>query len=79
MILEANIARLQTQTNIKDCATKELSRIEEQIHEAISNGKFSIYNNGNLQQETKRRLEELGYEVKTGRQYNEPYYSISWS
>ncbi|MFG6378173.1 MAG: hypothetical protein K1W19_07645 [Lachnospiraceae bacterium] len=78
MILEANIARLQTQANIKDCATKELSRIEEQIHEAISNGKFSIYGDGNLQHETKSRLEELGYEVKAGQKYNEPYYSISW-
>lgn len=34
MILESNTARLQTQANIKDCATKELSRIEEQIYTA---------------------------------------------
>ncbi len=79
MILEANIAKLQTQANIKDCAAKELSKIEEQIYEAISNGKFSIYNDGILQPETKQRLEELGYKITTGLQYNESYYSISWS
>lgn len=79
MILEANIARLQTQANIKDCAAKELSKIEEQIYEAVSNGEFSIYGNGCLQQETKHRLEELGYQVTNKQEYNENYYCISWS
>lgn len=78
MILEANTARLQTQVNIKDCETKELSRIEEQIYKAISNREFSIYGNGCLQQETTHRLEELGYQITNKQEYNENYYCISW-
>lgn len=52
--------------------------MEEQISLAISYGKFSISNDGSLQPETQKKLEELGYEVKTGTQYNESYYSVSW-
>lgn len=33
---------------------------------------------GSLKPETRKKLEELGYKVETGTQYNEPYYSISW-
>ena len=39
---------------------------------------FSISDDGYLQPETTQRLEELGYNVQTGSQYNEQYWSISW-
>lgn len=77
-MLSASEANQKTRNNIKKCLTKELSELEKQIDEAISNGKFSISNDGYLQSETKDRLEELGYKVSTGSQYNESYYSISW-
>ena len=77
-MLSASEANQKTRNNIKKCLTKELSELEKQIDEAISNGEFSISNNGYLQSETKDRLEELGYKVSTGNQYNELYYSISW-
>ena len=77
-MLSASEANQKTRNNIKKCLTKELSELEKQIDEAISNGKFSISNDGYLQSETKERLEELGYKVSTRSQYNESYYSISW-
>lgn len=39
---------------------------------------FLISEDGSLKPETRKKLEELGYKVETGTQYNEPYYSISW-
>ena len=41
-------------------------------------GKFSFSKDGSLEPETRRKLEELGYDVKTGMQKNKSYYSISW-
>lgn len=77
-MISASEARKKTENNINNCITKELSEIMEQINEAIEDGKFSISNDEYLQSETKQRLEELGYKVKTGSQYNESYYSVSW-
>lgn len=77
-MISANDARLNTENNIDLCMTQELSKIEKQITEAISKGKFSICNDGILQHTTRQKLEELGYQVQTGSQYNESYYSINW-
>ena len=78
MLLTAVEAHHKTQKNIDDCVTTELKKISEQINIAIAEGKYSISNDGYLQQETRQRLEGLGYKVQTGSQYNESYYSISW-
>ncbi len=77
-MISASEARKKTENNINSCVTKELSEIMRQIEKAISNGKFSISNDGYLQSVTEQRLEELGYKVTTGSQYNEGYYSVSW-
>ena len=77
-MLSASEARTKTQNNINDCAAKELAKLEEQISNAILEGKFSISNDGSLQLSTRQKLEKLGYKVTTGSQYNEPYYNISW-
>lgn len=74
----ASEANKTTKENINQCLTIELKEISEKIKEAISNGKFSISGNGCLQKETKQRLEELGYKVTYGTQYNESYWNISW-
>lgn len=55
-----------------------MAKISKKISEAITNGRFSISDDGCLQYETIQRLEELGYKVQTGNQYNEQYWSISW-
>ncbi len=77
-MISAIEARKKTENNINNCVTKELSEIMEKINKAITNGKFSISNDGYLETETEQRLEELGYKIKTGSQYNESYYSVSW-
>lgn len=78
-MLSASEAKAKTQNNIDSCVTQELNKLDKQISEAISNGKFSICNDGILQHTTQERLESLGYKVETGSQYNESYYSVSWS
>lgn len=78
-MLPASEAKKKTHNNINDCVTKELDKLNKQIDEAIAKGKFSITNDGTLQPATRERLESFGYKVKVGSQYNESYYSISWS
>lgn len=77
-LLSASEAHKNTIDNIKNCSTKELAEISKRISDAIADGKFSISGDGCLQYKTMQRLEELGYEVKTGSQYNEPLWKISW-
>ncbi len=77
-MISASEARKKTENNINNGTTRELSEIMRQIEKAITNGKFSISNDGYLQSETEQKLEELGYKIKTGSQYNESYYSVSW-
>lgn len=78
-LLSASEAHKKTIDNIKNCYTKELAEISKRIRDAIADGKFSISGDGCLQYETMQRLEELGYGVKTGSQYNEPLWKISWN
>ena len=77
-LLSASEAHKKTTDNIKNCSAKQLVEISKRISDAIANGRFSINGNDCLQYETIQRLEELGYKVKTGSQYNESYWSISW-
>ena len=58
--------------------TQQLAELSKLIRDAIADGKFSISEDGCLKPETRKKLEELGYKVETGSQYNESYYSISW-
>lgn len=73
--LEAN---KMTNNEIDSCTIQQLAELSKLIRDAITDGKFSISAEGSLKSETRKKLEELGYKVKTGTQYNEPYYSISW-
>ena len=73
--LEAN---KMTNNEIDSCTTQQLAELSKLIRDAITDGKFSISAEGSLKSETRKKLEELGYKVKTGTKYNEPYYSISW-
>lgn len=77
-MLSASEARAKTQDKINNRITKKLAELEKQIDCAVASGKYSISNSGCLQSEIKQRLEELGYKVTTGSQYNESYYCISW-
>ena len=77
-MLLAKDANKKTLNNISKCVTEELIILENQINDAIKLGKFYISCTGFLQVETKKRLEDLGYNVSVGSQYNEPYYIINW-
>lgn len=74
----ASQANQMTKENIENCYTQELIEITKKIKKAISDGKFSISEEGNLKHETVERLKKLGYKVDTGCTRNEPYWSISW-
>lgn len=77
-LLSAIDACHKTKDNLKKCTTKELAEISKKISEAIENGKYEVSDSGYLQPETRQRLEELGYNISNGSQYNEPYWTISW-
>lgn len=74
----AHEANRMTKETINNCATQQLAELSKLIKEAIAEGRFSISRDGCLKLETRKKLEELGYKIETGSQYNESYYSISW-
>ena len=78
VIPSASEANKMTNHVIDSCTTQQLAEIQTLIRDAIADGKFSISEDGCLKPETRNKLEELGYKVETGNQYNESYYSISW-
>ena len=78
VIPSASEANKMTNNAIDSCTTQQLAELSKLIRDAIADGKFSISEDGSLKPETRKKLEELGYKVETGTQYNEPYYSISW-
>ena len=78
VIPSASEANKMTNHVIDSCTTQQLAELSKLIRDAIADGKFSISEDGCLKPETRKKLEELGYKVDTGSQYNESYYSISW-
>ena len=78
VIPSASEANKMTNNAIDSCTTQQLAELSKLIRDAIADSKFSISEDGCLKPETRKKLEELGYKVETGVQYNESYYSISW-
>lgn len=78
VIPSASEANKMTNNAIDNCTTQQLVELSKLIKDAITDGKFSINEDGCLKPETRKKLEELGYKVDTGNQYNESYYIISW-
>ena len=77
-MLSAKEANEKTFSKIKAHINAELFEIEQKINDAINSGKYSVTCDHPLKIETKNKLEELGYKVYVGSQYNETYCSISW-
>lgn len=78
VIPSASEANKMTNNAIDSCTTQQLAELSKLIRDAVADGKFSISEDGCLKPETRKKLEELGYKVENGTQYNESYYSISW-
>lgn len=71
-------AKNVTELAIENSITKQLEELSFEINTATHKGKYAIANDGTLDSEVKRRLEDLGYNVTIGNQYNKSYYTIRW-
>ena len=63
---------------LRNALTTELKDIERRIMEEVEDGQRSCSFDGSISKEARKELERLGYEVKTGSQYNKSYVIISW-
>ena len=77
-MITAKEARILAQEYLDINTSIQLGIIEEQIRKAVDAGEFYISDDGCLAPYCKAKLEELGYKVETGTQYNEPWYCIKW-
>ena len=77
-MISAKEARNQSEQNKQDILNKEMAIIEEEINKAIVKGQNYTYIGSAISSRAKQILEQLGYKVKYGRQYNESYTSIEW-
>lgn len=78
-MLTAEEARLKTKEILNQQKVNESFEVSKNIEDAVNNGLYYYTNNGYLFPETRKYLNELGYKVTTGTQYNESYYTIEWS
>ena len=78
VIPSASEANKMTNNAIDSCITQQLAEISKLTRGAIADGRFSISEDGCLKPETRKKLEALGYKIRTGTQYNKSYYIISW-
>lgn len=77
-MISANEAREKTEAVRNNGVERELERIEHEIEEAIRNGDNNIALDGTISHQTANYMRQLGYEVHTGSQYNESYFTIKW-
>ena len=78
-MLSAEDARKKANEKIDVLVEREIREIEGKVIAACEEGKTTITVDGYLQDKTVIRLQELGYDVVTGSQYNQLYYTISWT
>lgn len=77
-LISAKEAYEKTKEIVYNCYELQMQEIMEHIEKEVMAGSYYYCGTGNLSKNAKDKLIELGYEVQTGSQYNEPYYSISW-
>ena len=77
-MISAKEARKQSKQNKQNILNKEMIIIEEEINNEISQGNNNVYINGSISLNARQMLEQLGYDVKCGSQYNESYTNIKW-
>ena len=77
-MISAKEAREKSEQNKQNILNKEMAIIEEEINKAIVKGQDYTYIGSAISSKVKQILEQLGYKVKYGQQYNESYTSIEW-
>ena len=77
-MISANEAREKTEEVRNSGFERELKRIEHEIEEAIRKGDNNIALDGTISRQTANYMQQLGYEVHSGSQYNESYFTIKW-
>lgn len=77
-MISAKEARKQSDQNKQNILNKEIAIIEEEINKAIAEGQYCIYIWSEISLRAKQILEQLGYKVRYGRQYNDGYTSVEW-
>ena len=77
-MISAKEARKQSEQNKQNILNKEMTIIEEEINNEISQGNNNVYINGSISLNARQMLEQLGYDVKCSSQYNESYVNIKW-
>lgn len=78
-MISAADARKKADESIDNIVTQEIKMIEGKVIAACEEGITTITCAGTLAEKTIIKLQELGYEVVSGSQYNERYYTISWT
>lgn len=77
-LLSAEDARKRADEAVDNAFTKELQEIAIEINAASKEGRYSYSDDGRIKPRIREKLEELGYKVEVGSQYNSSWYSISW-
>ena len=77
-MISAKEARKLSEQNKQNILNKEMTIIEEEINNEISQGNNNVYINCSISSDARQMLEQLGYDVKCGNQYNESYTNIEW-
>lgn len=77
-MVSAKQARKQSEQYFQSELDKEIEMIEQKILYATTQGKNCVYIESAISTSTKQMLEQLGYKVKYGQQYNEIYTNIEW-
>lgn len=77
-MITAEQARQRAKAAISKNEQSQLNKIMEGIDKESARGCYNYYGDGALRPAVRKKLEELGYDIATGYQYNEPEYCISW-
>ena len=78
MLITAEQARQRAKASITKYEQSQLNKIMEGIDKESAQGYYKYYGDEALRPAVRKKLEELGYDITIGNQYDEPEYCISW-
>ena len=78
-MISAADARAKANDEIEKMVDCEIRIIESKVIQACEEGQTTTTINCSLQDKTIIKLQELGYDVVPCRDYNDIYYTISWT